>query len=142
MYAGNHIVEPSDLMDIPVGSIILVGDRLDNVYVTSEEEYIDRYISIAADPEVVFYASCLECTWEKVGERLEYDVFVHAAEHVKKEKEASIYNRKDSSVWFVFSPGKAVLVNSHYPEGETEDLDWFKPWQVTVIGFNSDYAKM
>lgn len=142
MYAGNYTVEPYDLMNIPVGSIILVGAKLDDVYVTSEEEYIDRYISIAADPEVVFYASCLECTWEKVGDRLEHDVFMHAAEHVKKEKKASVSQPQESSVWFVFSYGKAVLVDSHYPNGETEDLDWFKPWQVTVIGSNPEYVKM
>lgn len=41
-----------------------------------------------------------------------------------------------ASVWLVFSPGKAVVVDEHFPDGETEDLDWFSRWTVTILGTN------
>jgi hypothetical protein len=44
------------------------------------------------------------------------------------------------SVWFVFDEGKAVVVDDNYPDSETEDLDWFEPWEVTIIGFNQEYV--
>ena len=37
------------------------------------------------------------------------------------------------SLWHVFAVGKAKLVNVDYPDSETEDLDWFKPWEVVVL---------
>ena len=43
------------------------------------------------------------------------------------------------SVWFVFAQGKAVVISNVYPDGETEDLDWFKPWEVVIIGTNAEY---
>ena len=85
LVSGNSIVAPEDLMDIPVGSLILVGKKLD------------------ADSK-----------W--------------------KESEGG-------SVWFVFHEGKAVVVDNHYPDGETEDLDWFVPWEVTIVGHNLEYFK-
>ena len=80
---GNTIVDPADLLNIPVGSIIHVGKKLE------------------------------------------------PASHWK--------DSEGSSVWFVFAPGKAVVIDLAYPDSETEDLDWFKPWQVTIVGFNLEY---
>lgn len=37
------------------------------------------------------------------------------------------------SLWHVFAVGKAKLVDGNYPASETEDLDWFKPWEVVVL---------
>lgn len=82
---GNQIVEPKDLMTIPVGSLILVGSKLPT-----------------------------------------------AAKH---------WAEGEGSVWFVFTEGKAVVIDNGYPDSETEDLDWFEPWQVTIIGSNNEYVK-
>lgn len=142
MYPGNYIVKPADLMNIPVGSIIIVGAKHDEVHVLTEEDFIDRYISISSDSETGFYAACLDCTWDMSGSKVEQEVFAHAQMHVKKEKAASLTEAEEHSVWFVYASGKATVVDSHYPNGETEDLDWFRPWEVTVIGFNPEYARM
>jgi len=80
---GNTIVGPEDLLNIPVGSIIHVGKKLEPAARTGDFEA--------------------------------------------------------SSVWFVFAPGKAVVIDSAYPDSETEDPDWFKPWQVIIVGFNLEY---
>ena len=48
----------------------------------------------------------------------------------------------ESSVWFVYSEGKAEIINSHYHHSETEDLDWFTRWEVTIVGFNKEYAEL
>lgn len=37
------------------------------------------------------------------------------------------------SVWHVIAEGKGMLVNGDYPGSETEDLDWFEPWEVVVL---------
>lgn len=81
---GNKIVVPSELMSIPVGSIIHVGKKL---------------------PET-------DTKWVE----------------------------SEGSVWFVFTEGKAVVIDNSYPDSETEDLDWFLPWQVTIVGFNQEYV--
>lgn len=83
MVLGNTVVPPEQLMEIPVGSVILVGKALPGAKVNAEEA---------------------------------------------------------SSVWFVYSEGKAELVNSKFPNSETEDLDWFTRWEVTIIGRNEEYA--
>jgi hypothetical protein len=80
---GNREVAPKDLMNIPVGSVILVGRKLD---------------------------------------------------------ENSHWEDSPGSVWFVFSKGKAEVIDNHFPNSETEDLDWFVPWQVIIVGFNAEYA--
>lgn len=46
---------------------------------------------------------------------------------------------EDGSAWFVFTEGKAMVIDLHYPDSETEDLDWFKPWQVIIVGRNEEY---
>ena len=46
---------------------------------------------------------------------------------------------EDGSDWFVFTEGKAMVIDLHYPDSETEDLDWFKPWQVIIVGRNEEY---
>lgn len=51
-------------------------------------------------------------------------------------------HKHESSVWFVFTEGKAELLDSSYPHGETEDLSWFCRWEVTIVGFNKKYADM
>jgi hypothetical protein len=84
MIPGNTIVAPSELMEIPIGTLILVGKKLPHA----------------------------DAKWDEGA----------------------------GSVWFVFTEGKAVVIDNHYPDSETEDLDWFEPWEVTVIGFNSEYA--
>jgi hypothetical protein len=78
---GNQVVAPDDLMDIPVGSIILVGKALHG----------------GAD-------------------------------------------KGETSVWFVFAKGKAAVIDEHYPHSETEDLDWFVSWEVTIVGKNEEYV--
>lgn len=61
--------------------------------------------------------------------------------HVGKVLDEGTLHEGESSVWFVYRKGKAEVVDLHYPlDSETEDLDWFKPWEVTVIGFNQEYA--
>ena len=37
------------------------------------------------------------------------------------------------SLWHVFAVGKAKLVNGDYHNSETEDLDWFEPWEVVLL---------
>lgn len=44
----------------------------------------------------------------------------------------------EASIWFVFAPGKAVVVDNHFPNSETEDLDWFSRWTVTILGVNQN----
>lgn len=83
MVLGNTVVPPEQLMEIPVGSVILVGKALPGARVNTQEA---------------------------------------------------------SSVWFVYSEGKAEVVNSNFPHSETEDLDWFSRWEVTIIGRNEEYA--
>lgn len=84
---GNNIVAPDELMDIPVGSIIHVGNTLPEYRKPNHPEL------------------------------------------------------EDTSVWFVFTAGKAVVIDSFYPASETEDLDWFKRWEVTILGTNQEYTK-
>lgn len=45
-------------------------------------------------------------------------------------------------VWLVISEGTAILINESFPNSIIKDLDWFEPWKVTILGFNSDYANL
>ena len=83
MPKGTVLVQPNELMNIPVGSVIYVGKKLDSA-----------------------------SHWDQ---------------------------SEDGSTWFVFTEGKAMVIDLHYPDSETEDLDWFKPWQVIIVGFNKEY---
>lgn len=71
-----RVIAPEDLLEIPVGSVIYVGKKL--------------------DPD-------------------------------------SHWGGGNGSVWYVSWVGKASLMGSRFPYSETEDLDWFAPWEVSVL---------
>jgi len=37
-------------------------------------------------------------------------------------------------VWEIIEDGKAILVDEHYPHGETEDIENFAPANIYTIG--------
>jgi len=39
-----------------------------------------------------------------------------------------------ATVWEVINHGKAVVMDEHYPHGETEDLDWLIPADIYIVG--------
>ena len=52
---------------------------------------------------------------------------------VQKKDTAIEYQVETRSLWVVWVPGKAQLINEHYPHSETEDLDWFESYEVKII---------
>lgn len=72
------IVAPENFAQIPEGSVIRVGRKID----TSDSTY-------------------------------EYD--------------------NSYSIWLVGYEQKCILVNENFPHSETEDLEWFSPWEVMVV---------
>jgi hypothetical protein len=44
-----------------------------------------------------------------------------------------------ATVWEVFAPNKAVIMDEHYPHGETEDVDFFHPAELAIVGYTNPF---
>lgn len=55
---------------------------------------------------------------------------------------STVWQEGVGSVWLVVDEGKAQLVEDDFPNSETEDLDWFTPWRVTLLAVNTAFVNL
>ncbi len=129
---GNYVVPSDNLMDLSVGSFIMVRDLS---FVA--EDFIDENIVLESS-DGLKTAACSLCGWFfHSSSSMEKEVFTHAEKHASDFVPS---HKEEASVWYVFDEGKAVLVNEKFPLGETEDLDWFSRWEVVFLGMNLNFV--